>query len=60
MDEEFEVVILRSAVLRVRAVSAREAKMIAEQTINGKRGYSEYALDGWEIDHDCEPERTRK
>ncbi len=60
MNEEYEVLIVRSAVLNVRAVSSKEAVMIAEQTLKGERGYSEYSLSGWEVDWDCEPERVRK
>lgn len=60
MDEEFEVMIVKSAVLTVRAVSPEEAVRVAEWTLNGERGYSEYAQNGWEVDYDCEPERTRK
>jgi hypothetical protein len=59
MDEEFEVVIVKSAVLRVRAINREEALRVAQWTLNGERGYSEYAQDGWEIDYDCEVERAR-
>ncbi len=60
MDEEFEIVIVKSVVLRVRAVSEGEAIMIAEQTLDGRREYSEYTNDGWEVDYDCEPKRTKR
>ena len=60
MDEEFEVMILKSAALTVRAANQREAIMVAELVLHGERGYSEYSVDGWEVDYGCDVERVNK
>lgn len=53
---EYEVVIVKAAVITVMATSPKTARLIAQNKLDGYHGYSEYANDGWEVEREIEPE----
>ena len=45
----YEVLIEKTATIQVEAKNEHEAYLAANDILEGRDGYSEYAQDGWEV-----------